>query len=53
MGAALKKMQLMVRPDNSQVQAFYWSLGYVDPMAQRPRTNPVIRFEPWASRRAI
>ena len=26
----IEKLQLMVRPDNSQVQAFYQSLGYVE-----------------------
>ncbi len=26
----IEKMQLMVRPDNSQVQAFYESLGYFE-----------------------
>jgi ribosomal protein S18 acetylase RimI-like enzyme len=26
----IEKLQLMVRPDNSQVQAFYRSLGYVE-----------------------
>jgi len=28
-GRGIEKLQLMVRPDNSQVQAFYQSLGYV------------------------
>jgi ribosomal protein S18 acetylase RimI-like enzyme len=27
---SIEKLQLMVRPDNSQVQAFYQSLGYVE-----------------------
>jgi ribosomal protein S18 acetylase RimI-like enzyme len=27
----IEKMQLMVRPDNSKVQAFYESLGYFEP----------------------
>jgi ribosomal protein S18 acetylase RimI-like enzyme len=26
----IEKLQLMVRPDNGQVQAFYQSLGYVE-----------------------
>ena len=26
--AGIEKMQLMVRPDNSKVQAFYQSIGY-------------------------
>ena len=29
-GRGIEKMQLMVRPDNSQVQAFYASLGYLE-----------------------
>jgi ribosomal protein S18 acetylase RimI-like enzyme len=29
-GRGIEKMQLMVRPDNSQVQAFYQSLGYLE-----------------------
>jgi ribosomal protein S18 acetylase RimI-like enzyme len=29
-GRGIEKLQLMVRPDNSQVQAFYQSLGYVE-----------------------
>jgi len=29
-GCGIEKLQLMVRPDNSQVQAFYQSLGYVE-----------------------
>ena len=28
--AGIAKLQLMVRPDNSQVQAFYQSLGYLE-----------------------
>ena len=29
-GRGIEKLQLMVRPDNSQVQAFYQSLGYFE-----------------------
>jgi ribosomal protein S18 acetylase RimI-like enzyme len=29
-GRGIEKLQLMVRPDNSQVQAFYRSLGYFE-----------------------
>ena len=29
-GCGIEKLQLMMRPDNSQVQAFYQSLGYVE-----------------------
>jgi ribosomal protein S18 acetylase RimI-like enzyme len=29
-GRGIEKLQLMVRPDNSQVQAFYQSLGYLE-----------------------
>jgi ribosomal protein S18 acetylase RimI-like enzyme len=29
-GRGIEKMQLMVRPDNAQVQAFYQSLGYFE-----------------------
>jgi ribosomal protein S18 acetylase RimI-like enzyme len=29
-GRGIEKLQLMVRPDNSQVQTFYQSLGYVE-----------------------
>jgi ribosomal protein S18 acetylase RimI-like enzyme len=29
-GCGIEKLQLMVRPDNSQVQAFYRSLGYFE-----------------------
>ncbi len=29
-GRGIEKMQLMVRPDNTQVQAFYQSLGYFE-----------------------
>jgi ribosomal protein S18 acetylase RimI-like enzyme len=29
-GRGVEKLQLMVRPDNSQVQAFYQSLGYFE-----------------------
>jgi ribosomal protein S18 acetylase RimI-like enzyme len=29
-GRGIEKLQLMVRPDNSQVQAFYRSLGYAE-----------------------
>ena len=29
-GSGIEKMQLMVRPDNTQVQAFYQSLGYFE-----------------------
>jgi ribosomal protein S18 acetylase RimI-like enzyme len=35
----IEKMQLMVRPDNSQVHAFYRSLGYVE--------QPRIVFAKW------
>ena len=28
--SGIEKLQLMVRPDNSQVQAFYQSLGYLE-----------------------
>ena len=35
----IEKMQLMVRPDNDQVQAFYRSLGYVE--------QPRIVFAKW------
>ena len=44
----IEKLQLMVRPDNSEVQAFYQSLGYFEPgahrlrqMARRPRADTV------------
>jgi len=29
-GCGIEKLQLMVRPDNSQVQTFYQSLGYLE-----------------------
>jgi ribosomal protein S18 acetylase RimI-like enzyme len=29
-GCGIEKLQLMVRPDNNQVQAFYLSLGYFE-----------------------
>lgn len=29
-GRGIEKMQLMVRPDNREVQAFYQSLGYFE-----------------------
>ncbi len=29
-GLGIEKLQLMVRPDNCQVQAFYQSLGYIE-----------------------
>jgi ribosomal protein S18 acetylase RimI-like enzyme len=29
-GRGIEKLQLMVRPDNSQVQTFYQSLGYIE-----------------------
>ena len=29
-GRGIEKLQLMVRPDNGQVQAFYRSLGYIE-----------------------